>query len=54
MQENRILKLPNIAEKQRAFGFRFIGGTPAELADVLKAETERWSDVARTASLVVQ
>ena len=51
---NRILKLPDVTEKQRTFGFRFIGGTPEQLADVLKAEIRRWADVARSASPVVQ
>ncbi len=32
--------------------FRFIGGTPEQLADVLKVEIRRWAEVAKSASLV--
>jgi tripartite-type tricarboxylate transporter receptor subunit TctC len=51
---NRILKLPDIQDKQRTFGFRFIGGTPNDLAVMLRNEIKRWAEVAKSASLVPQ
>jgi hypothetical protein len=32
----------------------FIGGTPEQLADMLKVEIRRWAEVAKSASLVGQ
>ena len=32
-------------EKQRMFGYRFIGGSPERLADHLRSEIKRWADV---------
>ncbi len=49
---NRILKEPDVADKQRTFGFRFIGGTPEDLSVLLNNEIRRWADVANSASLV--
>jgi tripartite-type tricarboxylate transporter receptor subunit TctC len=48
---NRILLLPDVQEKRRAFGYRFIGGTPERLAEHLKSEIRRWGDVAKSAAL---
>jgi len=48
---NRILLLPDVREKQRMFGYRFIGGPPQRLADLLRSEIKRWADVAKSAAL---
>jgi tripartite-type tricarboxylate transporter receptor subunit TctC len=48
---NRILLLPDVKEKQRMFGYRFIGGPPERLADLLRSEIKRWADVAKSAAL---
>jgi tripartite-type tricarboxylate transporter receptor subunit TctC len=48
---NRILLQPDVQEKRRTFGYRFIGGPPERLADHLKSEIKRWADVARSAAL---
>jgi tripartite-type tricarboxylate transporter receptor subunit TctC len=48
---NRILLLPDVREKQRMFGYRFIGGPPQRLADHLRSEIKRWVDVAKSAAL---
>ena len=48
---NRILVLPDVREKGRMFGYRFIGGPPQRLADHLRSEIKRWADVAKSAAL---
>jgi tripartite-type tricarboxylate transporter receptor subunit TctC len=48
---NRILVLPDVREKSRMFGYRFIGGPPQRLADHLRSEIKRWADVAKSAAL---
>jgi tripartite-type tricarboxylate transporter receptor subunit TctC len=47
---NRILLLPDVKEKQR-IGYRFIGGPPERVADLLTSEIKRWADVAKSAAL---
>ncbi len=53
-ETNRILNLPDVRDKQRTFGFRFIGGTPEDLSALLKSEISRWAEVAKKAALVPQ
>jgi tripartite-type tricarboxylate transporter receptor subunit TctC len=48
---NRILSLPDMKEREVTLGYRFIGGTPDELAAMLKREIAKWAEVANSASL---
>ena len=48
---NRILALPDMKEREATLGYRFIGGSPDELATMLKREIAKWAEVANSASL---
>jgi tripartite-type tricarboxylate transporter receptor subunit TctC len=41
------VKQPEVARRMLDLSFEPIGGTPAEMALLLKQETERWSNVVR-------
>jgi tripartite-type tricarboxylate transporter receptor subunit TctC len=47
----RILKLPDIQERLQALGAEVVGSSPAEFATYLAAEIDRWSKVAKAASV---
>jgi tripartite-type tricarboxylate transporter receptor subunit TctC len=47
----RILAQPDIKTRGVTLGYRFIGGSPAELASFLKNEIAKWSEVAKSANL---
>jgi tripartite-type tricarboxylate transporter receptor subunit TctC len=47
----RILAMPDVREKGVTLGYRYVGGTPAELDAFLKAEIAKWAEVAKSASL---
>ena len=44
---NRILKMPDVAEKLQALGAEIVGSTPDEFAAYVKTEIEKWGKVAR-------
>jgi len=44
---NRILKMPDVAEKLQALGAEIVGSTPDEFAAYVKSEIEKWGKVAR-------
>lgn len=44
---DRILKKPDVAERFRGLGAEPVGGTPAELARFIAAETTKWKEVVR-------
>ena len=46
-----ILRLPDVAERMAALGIEPIGGTPAQLAAVLRADVEKWTAVAKSANV---
>jgi tripartite-type tricarboxylate transporter receptor subunit TctC len=48
---NEILRMPDVAQRLRDLGATPAGGTPAETAALIKAETERWSKVIRDAGV---
>jgi tripartite-type tricarboxylate transporter receptor subunit TctC len=48
---NRILALPDMKEREVTLGYRFIGGSPDELAAMLKHEIAKWAEVTNSASL---
>ena len=47
----RILALPDVKERQATMGYRFIGGSPADLATFLESGIAKWAEVAKSASL---
>jgi tripartite-type tricarboxylate transporter receptor subunit TctC len=50
----RVLALPDVKARAVTLGYRFIGGSPAELAAFLKAEIAKWADVAKKANLATR
>jgi tripartite-type tricarboxylate transporter receptor subunit TctC len=47
----RILAMPDVKEREATMGYRFIGGSPAELAAFLESGIAKWAEVAKSASL---
>ena len=45
-----ILAMPDMKEREAQLGYRFIGGTPDELATFLKAEIAKWDGQAKKGS----
>jgi tripartite-type tricarboxylate transporter receptor subunit TctC len=48
---NRIVHLPEVAEKMRSFGSEPVGGTPADVAAFLKDERARWEAAVKAANI---
>ncbi len=44
---DRILKKPEVVERFRGLGAEPVGGTPADLARHIAAETKKWKEVVR-------
>jgi tripartite-type tricarboxylate transporter receptor subunit TctC len=51
---NRIIRLPEVAEKMRSFGSEPVGGTPEEMAEFLKRERVRWQAAIHAAKIPKQ
>jgi tripartite-type tricarboxylate transporter receptor subunit TctC len=47
----RIIALPDVKEREVTMGYRFIGGSPGELAAFLESGIAKWAEVAKSASL---
>ena len=45
-----VIDIPDMREKELAFGYRFIGGPPDRLAAYLKSEIAKWDDLAKKGS----
>jgi tripartite-type tricarboxylate transporter receptor subunit TctC len=50
----RILAQPDVRARGVTLGYRFIGGSPGELATFLKTETAKWAKVANSADLAAR
>ena len=42
--------MPDMKEREAQLGYRFIGGSPEELATFLKAEIAKWDEQAKKGS----
>lgn len=42
-----VMAMPSVREKLQAQGMEVLGGTPAQFADYIRAETERWGRIVR-------
>ena len=51
---DRIVHLPEVAEKMRSFGSEPVGGTPEQLAEFLKKERVRWEAAVKAAKIPKQ
>jgi tripartite-type tricarboxylate transporter receptor subunit TctC len=50
-ETNNVIARPDVREKFLGVGMELIGGTPAQFAEVIRAETERMSKVIKAAGL---
>ena len=48
---NRILTLPEMHERATGMGFRWFGGPPDKLGDMLRSEIAKWAEVAKRAEM---
>jgi tripartite-type tricarboxylate transporter receptor subunit TctC len=48
---DRIVRIPEVAEKMRSFGSEPVGGTPAEVAAFVKSERVRWEAAVKAAKV---
>lgn len=51
---NRIIHLPEVAEKMRSFGSEPVGGTPERMKEFLKSERLRWEAAIKAAKIPKQ
>ncbi len=51
---NEVLKMPEVQAHFAMLSMRPVGGTPAEMADFVKAETRRWGEVVRAANITAE
>jgi tripartite-type tricarboxylate transporter receptor subunit TctC len=48
---NDVLKMPEVQEQYRKMGLQVGGGTPEDMAKIVKADTERWGQVIKEANI---
>lgn len=53
-ETQRILKLPDIAERISGLGAEVVGGTPAQFAAHIKSEIAKWAKVIKDANVELQ
>jgi tripartite-type tricarboxylate transporter receptor subunit TctC len=46
----KVLAMPDMKEREAQLGYRFIGGSPEELAAFLKHDIAKWQDLAKKGS----
>jgi tripartite-type tricarboxylate transporter receptor subunit TctC len=51
---NEVFKLPDIRKRLATMSMQAAGGTPADMAAFVKAETARWADVIRAANIKIE
>jgi tripartite-type tricarboxylate transporter receptor subunit TctC len=51
---NEILSMPEVRAQFATLSMQPVGGSPADLADLMRAETRRWGEVIRAANLRVE
>ena len=50
---NAILKQPDVVAKMNAAGFDLVGGTPEEFGALIKAESDKWAPVIKSANIKI-
>ena len=50
---NAILKMPDVQQKMSAAGFDLIGGTPEDFGALIKAESDKWAPVIKSAGIKI-
>jgi tripartite-type tricarboxylate transporter receptor subunit TctC len=50
---NAILKQPDVVQKMNAAGFDLVGGTPEEFGALIRAESDKWAPVIKSAGIKI-
>jgi tripartite-type tricarboxylate transporter receptor subunit TctC len=50
---NAILKQPDVVQKMNAAGFDLVGGTPEEFGALIRAESDKWAPVIKSANIKI-
>jgi tripartite-type tricarboxylate transporter receptor subunit TctC len=51
---NDVLKAPDMQSHLSLMHLQAVGGTPQRMAEIIKADTQRWGDVIRTANVTIE
>jgi tripartite-type tricarboxylate transporter receptor subunit TctC len=51
---NEVLKTPEMQNHLGLMHLQAVGGTPQQMAEIVKADTQRWGDVIRTAHVTLE
>ena len=51
---NEVLKAPEMQSRLSLMHLQAVGGTPQRMAEIVKADTQRWGDVIRTANVTLE
>jgi tripartite-type tricarboxylate transporter receptor subunit TctC len=51
---NDVLKMPEVQAQFQRMHLQAVGGTPQNMAGIVKADTERWGDLIRAAKLTIE
>ena len=50
---NAVLKMPDVVQKMNAAGFELIGGTPEAFGTLIRAESDKWAPVIKSAGIKI-
>ena len=50
---NAVLKMPDVVQKMNAAGFELIGGTPEAFGALIRAESDKWAPVIKSAGIKI-
>jgi len=50
---NAVLKMPDVVQKLNAAGFELVGGTPEQFGALIRAESEKWAPVIKSANIKI-
>jgi tripartite-type tricarboxylate transporter receptor subunit TctC len=51
---NEVLATPEMQAQMKTMHLQPIGGTPAQMAEIVKSDTRRWGDVIRAANVTIE
>jgi tripartite-type tricarboxylate transporter receptor subunit TctC len=51
---NAALKNPEVRAHLQRFSLQPVGGTPKDMAELMKADTRRWADVIKAANVTIE
>jgi tripartite-type tricarboxylate transporter receptor subunit TctC len=51
---NEVLKAPEMQSHLSSMHLQAVGGTPQRMAEIVRADTQRWGDVIRAANVTIE